>query len=156
MNTVTVKCIKTLQRAAGMADPEYRALLQRCGGVSSCKDLDEPSARMVCAVLRGMIGDRKKKARAAENRTPGENKIWGLWYQLQPYLPECDRCSAYFLGIIDKVTGREFIPGLVDGPVIRLEHLGPRWTWKVIEALKKRLQYEQDRQGETADDVTEE
>ena len=95
-----------------------------------------------------MNGESRERDHAGEKRTPGEKMIWQLWYQLQPYLPECDRCTVYFLGIIDKVTGREYIPNLVEGKKVQLRYLGPRWTYKVIEALKQRLKYEEERSSE--------
>ena len=144
-----IKIIHTLKGKAGMSEGDYRALLQRCGRVNSSRDLDDESARMVCAVLRGMVnGESRERDHAGEKRTPGEKMIWQLWYQLQPYLPECDRCTVYFLGIIDKVTGREYIPNLVSGRKVQLRYLGPRWTYKVIEALKQRLKYEEERSSE--------
>lgn len=139
-----IKIIHTLKSKVGMSESEYRALLQQCGKVNSSLDLDEGSARMVCAVLRGKAnGEQQQKKK--DDLLPCEKMIWQLWYQLQERLPECDRCSVYLLGIIDKVTGREHIPNLVDGPTIRLRYLGPRWTYKVIEALKKRIAYEDER-----------
>jgi len=144
----------TLQSKAGISDEEYRTILMQYGGVTTSKKLSKKAADEVIDVLRELAGEPSRSAQKsrASKRTPTENKIWWLWYQLKKYLPENDRNNNYLLGIINKITSGENIPGLVNGYEIRLAYLGPRWTCKVIngldEALKQRLTYERQRQGE--------
>lgn len=148
-----IKLIHTLKGRAGVSDSEYRTILRDVAGVSSSKECDAIGCRMICAVLRGIVNRNTVHdvGVTSPNSTPphvkpaAERMIWGLWYKLQPYLPECDRTSLYLVGFIEKATEKEWIPDLVTGKKVNLGALDGRQRHKVIEALKIRIRYEEDR-----------
>lgn len=55
LNTMLIKRIKTLQRAAQLGDDDYRALLSGYG-VESCKDLELKQAAEVISFLQKLAG----------------------------------------------------------------------------------------------------
>lgn len=140
---MSVAAIKIAQKQAHLADPEYRALLRRVGGVSSAKELDEQTGRRVLAELYRIINDNARidnsTPAAVIERTPAEKKLWKLWYELEKLLPNTMRNPDYFLGMVRRASG---VPTLVS--LMRLKDLTPYQMHKTIEALKQRLAQEED------------
>ena len=73
-------------------------------------------------------------------KSPEERKVWGLWYELKGYLPEEKRNAAYLAGFAERF-------GIVKktGGSVSFEHFEPPEFHKLIEALKLRLAYEEER-----------
>ena len=153
-----IKLIHTLKSKGGITDPEYRTILRDVAGVSSSKDLNPATCRIVVTILRG-IGNHRAALAAqgggiippdnggGENKpskSPAERKIWGLWYKLLPFLSDCDKNSLYLVGFIEKAIGKEWVPDLVQGKKVNLGALDEWQRKKVIEALKIRIKYEED------------
>lgn len=153
-----IKLIHTLKSKGGITDPEYRTILRDVAGVSSSKDLNPATCRIVVTILRGMGNHRAALAAqgggqiipstgVVENKSsksPAERKIWGLWYKLLPFLSDCDKNSLYLVGFIEKAIGKEWVPDLVQGKKVNLGALDEWQRKKVIEALKIRIKYEED------------
>ena len=153
-----IKLIHTLKGRAGVSDSEYRTILRDVAGVTSSKDLDPVRCKIVVTILRGIGNHRAVLAAqgggpecggyglpSQPKKSPSERMIWGLWYKLLPFLPDCDRTSLYLVGFIEKATEKEWIPNLVSGKKVNLAALDGRQRHKVIEALKIRIRYEEDR-----------
>lgn len=156
-----IKLIHTLKSKGGITDPEYRTILRDVAGGSSSKELNPATSRIVVTILRGIGNHRAALAaqgggqevnaagdaapQGKSQKSPAERMIWGLWYKLLPFLPDCDRTSLYLVGFIEKATEKEWIPDLVSGKKVNLGALDGRQRHKVIEALKIRIRYEEDR-----------
>ena len=130
---MNVAAIQIMRRQLGLSEARYRDLLRRIGGVSSSKDLTQPAARKVYGALRRM----------AVAATPAARYVWVLWNQLQPYLPPADRHGAYLVGII-----RKCVPACAIADLSELSLLKPGELHQVIEALKKRIAYEQSKMAD--------
>ncbi len=122
-----IVAIQIMRRRLGLSEARYRDLLSRIGGVNSSKDLTQPAARKVYGAMRRM----------AAATTPAARYVWVLWNQLQPYLPPADRHGAYLVGII-----RKCVPACAIADLSELSLLKPGELHQVIEALKRRLEYE--------------
>lgn len=133
----TIAAIKIMQKQAGLTDPEYRNILRRVAGVTSCKLCTPEQRRQVLAEIR------KKIHRPAAEKTPAERKIWALWYELRRSLPEVERSYAYLIGMATKANGG-------DGhcAITRLDQLSARQSQRLIEALKQRIATERITGGE--------
>ena len=70
LNTMLIKRIKTLQRAAGVEEDSYRAMLEGYG-VSSCKELNFKQATEVISLFQQLSGQDKRKI---ENQESGLKK----------------------------------------------------------------------------------
>ncbi len=136
---MSIKSIHTLKSKLGMSDQDYRALLQRVAGVQSSKQLTEAQDRAVMDALEAMDTNRRPRP-STRAKDPMEAKIWALWYAIKPYLPEEERTAAYLMGIVGRVTNRA---GLDPSALALLPF---REAHKVIEALKQRLDQEEERQ----------
>lgn len=137
--------IHILQKEAGLTSEEYKSFLANFG-VQSSTELTEDDYRQACATLEGMIKDARvreyRKRDEGRVKTPQERYFWHLWYELKGYLPQGDRTAEYLAGFAGRVL-RRFI-GLDKGhfDFENLEYVEQR---KLIEALKQRLDYEEDR-----------
>ena len=129
---MSIKAIHTLKGKLGMSDAEYRALLMREAGVSSSRDLTPEGDKAVMAALRNI----ESRQQQSPSRKPAEAKIWALWYAIKPYFPEAERTTQYLLGIVSRVIGYK----IKDAKY--LPRLNGQEKYKVIEALKARLQQE--------------
>ena len=130
---MSIKAIHTIKGKLGLSDTEYRALLFRCGGVMSAKDLSPEGDKAVMAALRTM----ERGTTATREKSRAEAKIWALWYDIKPYLPETERTVPYLLGIVSRVIGRKVQS---TGNFLRFT---ARENYKIIEALKARLRQEE-------------
>ena len=118
---MSIAAVKIAQKEAGITDAEYRRILYETAQVCSAKELDEPGCRRVVAALR-----------RARPKKPVEGKIWALWYDLKPLLPEAQRTSAYLFGFCRRAARRH-------APLYDLGDLSPSEAYKVVEALIARL-----------------
>lgn len=126
----SVAAIKIAQKKAFLTDHEYRELLQCVAGVDSATKLDETARRRVLATILKR-GNRKSPF---PEKTPSEKKIWALWYELKPYLPEVERSHNYLLGICMRANGGHDVC-----QITRLDQLTAKQIHRAIEALKRRL-----------------
>lgn len=137
--------IHILKKEAGLTAEEYRSLLAEFGAASAT-ELSDEDYRQACATLEGMIKD----AKAREYRKRDEDRVksrqecffWALWYRLKEYLPQGDRTSEYLAGFAGKALSRYI--GLDQGR-FDFENLDDREKHKLIEALKNRVDYEEER-----------
>ena len=143
--------------AAGLADAEYRTLLEQKTGKRSCADPDFTHANCdaILATLEAVLWDRVDRGEIDDprgrvkyikdthyfrRRIPGAGYITTrqryhieeLWQDLQQFLPEDQRTTAYITGIIRKATGRQ---DLGTAPLKQSE------AAHVIDALQDRLRY---------------
>lgn len=137
--------IHILKKEAGLTAEEYQSFLANFG-VQSSTQLSEEDYKQACATLEGMIKDAK--AREYRKRDEGRVKsrqecfFWALWYRLKEYLPQGDRTSEYLAGFAGKALSRYI--GLDQGR-FDFENLDDREKHKLIEALKNRVDYEEER-----------
>lgn len=129
---MSIRAIHTIKSKLHMSDADYRALLMRQAGVSSSKDLSPEGDRAVMAALR----DLESASGSTAAKTPADAKIWALWYAVKPFLPVQEQTVGYLLGIVSRAVGVRI------GSTARLPHLSPREKYKIIEALKSRLDHE--------------
>lgn len=127
----TIAALKIAQKQAELTDPEYRKILFRCYGVSSCTMLTPEQRSRVLAVIRNKI------RKPAKEKSPAERKIWAIWYDLRRYLPEVEHSTSYLIGIAVKANG-----GQDECRITRLDQLSARQTQRLIEDLKKRIMEE--------------
>ena len=136
---MSLAAIHILKKELCLSTDEYRDVLRRAAGVESAKFLDEDGDR---AVMRALytIRDQRRAAEKERPKSPEERKVWGLWYELKGYLPEAKRNAAYLSGFAERF-------GLVKktGGSVSFELFEPRELHKLIEALKRRLTYEEER-----------
>lgn len=137
------KLIHTLLSKSGMSDAEYRKLLRDRFGVASSKELSVPDQRMLAGILRGMASDRSGRSDINLERTSG--KIWRMFYELQDHIGH--RNANYLAGIIGKVCGGDCEQCIRQGARLNLDRLTPFQAYKVIEALKERLQWQEDQES---------
>jgi len=114
----TVAAIKIAQRRAGLDDAAYRELIRRVAGVESSKDATEPQRRAILRAIRAP-------------KTPLQRKMWAVWYQLRPRLPEVENPTAYLLGIARRANPGENIESL--------DAMTPAQTARAVESLKARF-----------------
>ena len=136
---MSLAAIHILKKELALSELEYRDVLRREAGVDSAKFLDEDGDRAVMRALY-MIRDQRIAAERERPKSPEERKVWGLWYELKGYLPEEKRNAAYLAGFAERF-------GIVKmtGGNLSFEHFEPQEFHKLIEALKMRLSYEQER-----------
>ena len=136
---MSLAAIHILKNELALSEAEYRDVLRRTAGVESAKFLDEDGDR---AVMRALytIRDQRIAAEKERPKSPEERKVWGLWYELRGYLPEEKRNAAYLAGIAERF-------GLVKktGASVSFELFDGREMHDLIEALKQRLAYEEER-----------
>lgn len=88
LNGILVKRIKTLQRAAGVDDDSYRAMLAGYG-VESCRDLDAVQAASVISFLQVLVdgsGNRRPRRSTGAKRyedLDGRSAEWATSKQLR-------------------------------------------------------------------------
>lgn len=129
---MSIKAIHTLKSKLGMSEGDYRELLMRAARVSSSKDLTERGDRAVMSELRRM----------EKERTAGiVGKIWGCWYELLPMLAPEQRDVLYLVGFLEKAH----VEVCHSGRKLYLDRLSAYEANKAVEALKKRIVYEQSR-----------
>lgn len=126
-----IAAIKIAQKEAELSDQEYRQLLFSVAGVHSSKELDEDGRRRVMAALQRRVRAARP---ASQPKTPQQRKIWALWYDLKPRLPDREQNISYLLGICRVAAGLDKLADLTD--------LDKRQAHKAIEALKLRLDAE--------------
>ena len=136
---MSLAAIHILKKELALTDAEYRAVLRREASVESAKFLDEDGDRAVMRALYA-IRDQRRAEFAERPKSPEERKVWGLRYELKGYLPEEKRTVAYLAGFAERF-------GLVKktGGSVSFEQFEPQEFHKLIEALKLRLSYEQER-----------
>lgn len=153
--------IKSYQRYAGMADPDYRALLHQYAGATSSRDkhLTQYHFDVIMPLIetRAHLAETNGAARGRRpsklsnwyywrDRSPARGKastreLWKikqLWETLQPLLPESERGHAYVCGIAGHATGKK---------VEHLHELTVGQALSLIEALKDRLSHAMRRAG---------
>ena len=136
--------IHILKKEAGLTAEEYRSFLAEFG-VRSSTELSEEDYKQACATLEGMIKDAKvreyRKRDEGRVKTPQERYFWHLWYELKGYLPQGDRTAEYLAGFAGRVLRRGV--GLEQGR-FDFENLDTGEKHKLIEALKQRIDYEEE------------
>ncbi len=133
---MSIKAIHTIKSRLGLSEGDYRALLMRVAGVRSSKQLTGAQDRAVMDALEAMRTDRHPRP-STRAKSRAEAKIWALWYAIKPYLPPDERTAAYLMGIVARASGRS---GLEPSA---LALLSGREAYKAIEALKQRLDQEE-------------
>ena len=115
----TVRQVKIAQKRAGLADAEYRALLQRVAGVRSCTQLDDHGRDRVLRAIQ-------------DAKPPLLRKLWALFYALRQTLGPDDIAhpKEWLLGVARKANADDAIPAL--------ERLSKPQLMKTVEALKAR------------------
>ena len=119
----TVAAVKIAQKQHAVPDAEYRALLAAEFGAASCRELTDSQRSSLRRMLSAARSNR-------DDMSAMERKIWALWYELKPTLPEQRRTVNYLLGICSRAAGRS-------DRAPRLSLLDPREQYKAIEALKQ-------------------
>ena len=139
--------IHILKKKVNLPDAEYQAILRDRFGVGSSKDLSAPDQRMLAGILRGLdTSDKYDQSDLSDiniMRTSG--KIWRKFYELQDHIGR--RSANYLAGIIGKVCGEECERNIWQGAKLNLDRLTPYQAHKVIEALKERLQWQEDQES---------
>lgn len=123
----TVAAIKIAQKKAGITDTQYRAMLSFLCGVTSSTALDDQGRSIIYDAIRQINPDA-----VGSQATAAERKLWALWYQLKPQLPESCRTVQYLVGICCKANH----PGC---HISTISELTSAQIHSAIEALKKRL-----------------
>ncbi|MDD4817091.1 MAG: DUF1018 domain-containing protein [Victivallaceae bacterium] len=119
----TIAAVKIAQKQHAVPDAEYRRLLDREFGAASCRELTDSQRSSLRRMLAGHNANR-------DDMSAMERKIWALWYELKPALPEPRRTFNYLLGVCSRAAGRAH-------RAARLSELDPREQYKAIEALKQ-------------------
>lgn len=113
LNNMLVKRIKTLQRAAGVDDDAYRAMLAGYG-VESCRDLDVVQAAGVIGFLQQVAGGSKPSAgnkkryedlgrRGAEWATPKQLRMLeAMWMDVTRQKTREKALLAYHAWLLSK------------------------------------------------------
>ena len=139
---MSIAAIHTIKSKLRMSDRDYRALLMRVAGVTSSKQLTAEGDKAVVRALRAM--ERDAYATAPKSRS--EAKIWALWLGnddlpgLIRYLPAEKRNTQYLAGIL-----KNFGPVEWHGGILSFAKFKSAQIRKAIEALKNRLDQEQDK-----------
>jgi hypothetical protein len=145
--------IHRYKRAAGIPDAEYRSLLRRHSGAASAADaeLHQAQYESIMAALETVYWERLDTGHARPDPRIRARRYWrdkivpagrinsrqyrticNLWQLLSDYLPEADRCTQYFSGIVRRSTGRADLGASA---------LTSHQAGCVIDALKDRLSY---------------
>lgn len=121
-----VRLLQIARRAVGIDEPRYRILLHNVAGVESTKQLDNQGFEEVMAVLEDMGFTDRVHGAGYWSRAGTRRMAWKV-RQL------CE--DGQRRGVM-----RYPLPALVErisqGETDRLERLGPRQLWSLIEALK--------------------
>ena len=143
----SIKMIHTLKSKLGMSEEEYRKILRDRFGVGSSKDLSAPDQRMLAGILRGLdTSDKSDRSDLSGiNLAKTSRMIWRQFFDLQKHIGR--RGANYLAGIIGKVCGGECEQRIRQGVRLNLDDLDPREAHKVIEALKERLQWQEDQES---------
>lgn len=143
----SIKMIHTLKSKLGMSEEEYRKILRDRFGVGSSKDLSAPDQRMLAGILRGLdTSDKSDRSDLSGiNLAKTSRMIWRQFFDLQKHIGR--RGANYLAGIIGKVCGGECEQRIRQGVRLNLDDLDPREAHKVIEALKERLQWQEDQEA---------
>ena len=139
------KLIHTLLSKSGMSDQEYRKLLRDRFGVGSSKELSAPDQRMLAGILRGLTDKSGQSDLSDINLERTSKKIWHQFFELQDHIGH--RNANYLAGIIGKVCGGDCEQCIRQGARLNLDRLTPYQAYKVIEALKERLQWQEDHES---------
>jgi hypothetical protein len=139
-----IASVKIAQKEAGISDKEYRNLLFDVAGVRSSKDLSQDNYKKVLAKLY-KIANAHQQAAVSTPKTAQERKIWALWYALVDFLPPQERGAKYLFGFAARVIGVDRINSLAT--------LDGGEKHKIIEALKQRLDQEENRLKKVLKDV---
>jgi len=154
--------VKTYQRYAGMADPEYRALLHEITGATSSRDTHLCQFHFDCVMplleIRAHLAETngctagRKPANLTDwyywrDRSPARGKastreLWKiaqLWDLLTPHLPESARTHQYLCAIAAHAIGHR--------QVEHLHELTIAQAGMLIEALFDRLAHALGRAG---------
>jgi hypothetical protein len=154
--------VKTYQRYAGLADPEYRALLHEQTGATSSRDahltqyhfdafMPRLEIRAHLAETNGLAVGRKPaklsnwyywRDRSPERGKASSRELWkvtNLWDSLLHHLPETQRCHAYLCALAAHACGQR--------KVEHLHELTIGQCGMLIEALKDRLTHALRRAG---------
>jgi len=144
--------VQTYRRMAKLPDCEYRAILAEIAGCRSSKDagltnfhfdrvMASIEAKLAWRVEEGFVpAPAGVKLHYWRTRLPTDgaansrqmHKVWELWDELKPHLPEADRTDKYLAAIAGKACGY---------------HVRDIWNLKawqahnLTEALKDRLHY---------------
>ena len=152
-----IVALQIYRRAAGLADGDYRALIESvCGrGVRSSRDptltqyeydhvMAHIEAKLEYRIREGFVPPpprrRIRDLRYWRNRLPRKggmnsrqrHRILALWEELRPRLPESARCMQYLAGIAEQASGYR---------VHDFWELRAFQAALLIEALKDRLAY---------------
>ena len=130
---MSIAAIKIKQKELALTDSEYRDLLEKTAGVRSAKNLTEEQQKKVLSVMYAL----QKKHTFSKAKTPAESKIWSLWYELKGYLASEQQTTEYLAGIVRNVTSSSINSRFPD-----FGKLDRKQTYKTIEALKSRIEYE--------------
>ena len=143
----SIKMIHTLKSKLGMSEEEYRKILRDHFGVGSSKDLSAPDQRMLAGILRGLdTSDKSDRSDLSGiNLAKTSRMIWRQFFDLQRHIGH--RGANYLAGIIGKVCGGECEQRIRQGVRLNLDDLEPQEAHKVIEALKERLQWQEDQES---------
>ena len=121
--------IQILRRDLGLSDLRYRGILADVAGVTSSRQLNDDAAREVYRRISALATAEKPAARY----------VWVLWGELKSYLVPRERNGKYFCGFARRAAGVEI------EDMTCLDLLDPLELRKLIEALKNRITYEEDR-----------
>ena len=137
---MSLAAIHILKKELQLSDADYRKILTDVAKVRSAKELDEAGDK---AVMRHLyqLREQRSQARRQASKLPAEKRIWGMWYELCTLIPEQNCRSGYLAGFINKVVRVD----IVDGRYIDLKKLTAFEQKQVIEALKKRIDYEREK-----------
>ena len=130
---MSIAAIKIMQKQLALNDTEYRDLLEKTTGVRSAKELDAEQQKKVLAAMYSL----QRKRSSVKTKTPAESKIWSLWYELKGYLTQEQQTIEYLTGIVRNVTSSSINSRFPD-----FGKLDKKQTYKTIEALKSRIEYE--------------
>ena len=128
---MSISAIKIKQKELGLSDERYREILRRIGNVTSSKDLTPYGDRAVYREL----------CRMARAETRSARYLWVLWDHLQPHLSSSERKGAWLCGFLRKI-------GIRIDDLSCLDNLSASDLHKAIEAVKKRLDYEDKKESE--------
>ena len=139
--------IHILKKKVNLPDAEYQAILRDRFDVGSSKDLSAPDQRMLAGILRGLdTSDKSDRSDLSGiNLAKTSRMIWRQFFDLQKHIGR--RGANYLAGIIGKICGGECEQRIRQGVRLNLDDLDPREAHKVIEALKERLQWQEDQES---------
>lgn len=137
---VSIAAIKIAQQQAALPDAQYRELLNRVAGASSSKDLTPEQRVDVYREIMRLVrrrnatqnGTSATSATTPTPHTPMVRKLYALFYQLLPSLPDVHSRQRWLLGFVAKVNNLDTLPPSLDTAP-------PSCIFKAIEALKQRI-----------------